>query len=188
MIASPNRFIISPKSNSQYNNVKKIGDSEIIINTSIEDAKDVQRYAKVVSLPINFKGGDIQKGDDVIVHHNIFRITYNDQGVPMQSDMHITDNLFFADQDLVYLSIRNGQKKGVNGYVFIKPIEEETKFEGKKEIEHVGIIRYICKELEEQGLKEGDKICFRKNCEYEFNIDEERLYMMSSKRILAKLD
>ena len=187
MIASPDKFIISPKNGSQYNNVKKIGDSDIIINTSIEEAIDVQRHGVVKSLPINYKG-DIKVGYEVIVHHNIFRITYNDKGVPMQSDSHIIDDLFFADQELVYLSICQEQKKGANGYVFIKPIEEEVEFEGKKELQHIGIIRYICRELESQGLKEGDKICFRKNCEYEFKVDEERLYVMNHKRILAKLN
>ncbi len=187
MISSPDKFIISPKNNTQYNDTKKIGDLEIVINTSIEEAKDVQRYGIVESLPINYKG-DVKVGNEVIVHHNIFRIVYNDKGVPMNSDMHIIDNLFFAEQDLVFLAIDKQKAKGVNGYVFIKPIEEETKFEGKKEVEHVGIIRYICKELEEQGLKEGDKICFRKNCEYEFNVEGERLYMMRNNRVLAKLN
>ena len=52
---SPSNYIVRPKNNNRYNNTKKIGEVEVIINTSIEDAKDVQREAEVIAIPRLFK-------------------------------------------------------------------------------------------------------------------------------------
>ena len=44
-------FIISPKE-SRYNNIKKVGDKDLIINTEIYNHKYVSRNAIVKSIPI----------------------------------------------------------------------------------------------------------------------------------------
>ena len=64
-------FIISPKE-SRYNNNKKIGDKNLIINTEIYNHQYVSRNAIVKSIPIVVPT-KIQPGDEVIVHHNVFR-------------------------------------------------------------------------------------------------------------------
>ena len=68
-------FIITPK-NSRYNNTKKIGDKTLILNTSIEDHKLVSKEAVIVSVPLAFKTM-LKPGDEIIVHHNIFRRWYD---------------------------------------------------------------------------------------------------------------
>lgn len=181
----PHRFIVSPKGN-QYNNSKQIGDVELIINTSIEEAENVNRNGIVIALPLDYKG-EIEVGDEVIVHHNIFRITYNDKGIPRQSDFHIKDNLFYIDKDLIYLFIRNGKKMAVDNHVFIKPIKENDKWFGEIEKERIGIVKFANKTLISEGINEGDKIGFFKDCEYPFEIDNEKLYLMKNHRILVKL-
>lgn len=185
-IKSLTNFIISPLNGEQYINKKKIGDSEIIINTSIEDHLDTQRIGVVQSVPLTYKG-EVRKGDEVVVHHNVFRITYNDKGVPMQSIYHVEDNLFSITPDMMYMIIRDGKKMAFDDNVFIQPFNHEDKWEGLKEMQHTGIVRYASEALKLSGIKEGDTIAFRKNCEYEFVIDNERLYNMKNHRILAKL-
>lgn len=181
----PHRFIVSPKG-GQYNNTKQIGEVELIINTSIEEAEDVNRNGIVIALPLDYKG-DIKVGDEVIIHHNIFRITYNDKGIARQSDFHIKDNLFFVDADLVYLIVRNGKKIAIDDHVFIKPIKEVDNWFGEIEKERVGIVKFANEKLISQGITEGDEIGFYKDCEYPFEIDNEKLYLMKNHRILVKL-
>jgi hypothetical protein len=186
-LQSVHRFIIRPVDGKQYINTVKSGDSEIIVNTSIENHEDVQRYGEVIALPMAYTG-NIQIGDIVIVQHNVFRIAYNDWGVPMQSNNHIDDDHFYVDEDLIYLIIRNGQKIATDNYVFVEPIKEETKWEGTQYRNHVGILRFSSNAVKKQGLRDGDNVVFYKNSEYEFKIDSKTMYMMRKIRLLAKIN
>lgn len=183
---SPSNYIVRPKNNNRYNNTKKICEVEIVINTSIEDAKDVQREAEVIAIPRLFKT-DVEIGDIIIIHHNIFRISYNDKGIPLESANYIKDDMFFVEPDLAYMIIRDGIKIAIHDNVFVEPIKEIDSFLGEIEKEHVGILRYGNKELETLGIKAGDRVVYRKGCEYEFIIEGERLYKMATNRILAKV-
>ena len=68
-------FIISPKK-SRYNNVKEIGNKKLILNTEIYNHQYVSRRAVVKSIPIVVPT-KIQVGDEIIVHHNVFRRWHN---------------------------------------------------------------------------------------------------------------
>jgi co-chaperonin GroES (HSP10) len=84
----------------------------------------------------------------------------------------------------------------IDPYCFIKPIikeEEDSKgfnllssessFKGR--LDKVGIVAYPSKELTSQGVKKGDKVRFSKNSEYEFEVEGELYYKMSTKDVLA---
>ena len=64
-------FIVKPK-NKRYNNTKKIGSKELILNTEIFTHQNVSRNAIVLQTP-TVGCTDIKQGDEVIVHHNVFR-------------------------------------------------------------------------------------------------------------------
>jgi len=178
---------IEPKDKQQYINTIKNGNVELIVNTSIENGEDVQRIGVVVSLPLIYNG-ELKIGDEVVVHHNVFRITYNDQGVPMQSTFHFKDDLFFIPEDMIYLKIRKGKVSSYNDNVFVEPIMYEDYWEGQKLVERQGYIKFSNDKLNNIGIKDGDKIVFRKFCEYKFNIFGLELYKMKDTRILAKLN
>lgn len=182
----PNKFLIEPKDNKQYNNTKQTEDGELIVSTSIEEACDVNRIAKVIAVPKLHKT-NVRVGDEVVVWHNIFRIIYDNNGVPTNSSYYIKDNLYFADVDLVYMIIRNGEKIAINENCFVEPITDVVNEITNEEQKHLGILKYPSENLIKQGYKQGDKVAFRKNCEYKFKIDDELLYMMNENRILAKL-
>lgn len=183
-LQSPFRICISPKDNSQYINEEEIGGSKLIVNTSIEHAEDVQKIGVVRSLPMHFKG-DLKIGDEIVTHHNVFRITFNDKGVPMQSDFHLKDDLFFIDEELIYLRIRNGEISSYNDNVFVQPIKEEVFLEGEKLAERQGIVKFTSESLEKEGVLPETKIHFRKHCEAKFRIFGMDLYKMKVNRILA---
>jgi hypothetical protein len=71
-------FIVEPK-NGRYTNTVKIGKKELIINTSIEDHKFVNRIGIVKSIPLVGET-NINVNDEVIVHHNVFRRFYDIRG------------------------------------------------------------------------------------------------------------
>jgi len=71
-------FIIKPYK-ERYDNIRKINNKELIINTSIENHSFVSKKAVVVSTPIAYET-NVKAGDVLYVHHNIFRRWYNQRG------------------------------------------------------------------------------------------------------------
>jgi hypothetical protein len=71
------QFIIKPLG-ERYSNEIDIDGKKLIINSSISDHKFINRIAEVVSIPLGFKT-KIQKGDTVVVHHNLYSGAYASQ-------------------------------------------------------------------------------------------------------------
>ena len=186
-LTSPFKIGITPKEGQQYVNELKVGNTELVVNTTIEDAVDVQRIGTVISLPFHYQG-ELKVGDDVVIHHNVFRITYNDKGIPMQSDFHFKDEVFFIPEDLIYMYIRDGRINAYNDNVFIEPIHYEDYWEGPKFLERQGVVKFTNEKLSNIGVLENTKIHFRKFCEYSFYIFGMHLYKMKNDRILAILE
>ena len=90
-------FIVKPL-NKRYNNVLNVDDKELIINTSIEDHKFVSKRAIVVSVPMAYNT-EIKAGDEVIVHHNVFRRWYDMRGVEKNSALYFKDDQYFCTID-----------------------------------------------------------------------------------------
>lgn len=186
MIQSTNRFIVSPKGGNHFINDKKIGSQTIVINTSIEDHKNVNRVGIIQSIPLEYEG-NIQVGDEVIVQHNIFRDYFDMKGITQKSSFHVKDNLFFVPEELIYLINRNKEYISVDDYCFIEPIFKEERWIGKVEQEHLGIVKYGNKNLESIGVFNGDLIAFENDGEVEFLVDDIRLYKMKDSMILVKI-
>lgn len=186
MVQSTDKFVVTPKGGNHFVNEKKVGGQMMVVNTSIENAKDVNREAIVVSLPLEYCG-NLQVGDEVIVQHNIFRDFFDMKMVTRKSTFHIKDNLFLVPEGLIYLIKTADGYKSVDDFCFIEPVFEEKRWTGKQEREHIGIVKYGNKLLEEMEIYEGDTIAFEKDGEYEFIIDDLRLYRMRAEMILAKV-
>ena len=52
----------------------------------------------------------------------------------------------------------------------------------------IGILKYADKTLLANGIKEGDLVGFKPNSEYEFIIDNQRLYRVLTKLITIKYE
>ena len=94
-------FVVTPKG-ERYNNTKKIGDSELILNTEIFNHQYTNREAIVISTPI-ISDTDIKSGDTVVVHHNVFRRWHNVKGVENNSKSFFNDSTYFINHDQIYL-------------------------------------------------------------------------------------
>jgi len=170
-------FIVKPY-NKRYDNIRKVGDKQLIINTTIEDHQFISKKAVVVSTPAAFDT-KIKKGDIVYIHHNIFRRWYDQKGKERNSSTFFKDDLYFCSPEQIYMY---NLKPHLN-YCFVKPILNKSNLSLSKEQEHFGILKYSNSSLEATGLKPDDLVIFTPNSEFEFIIEGERLYCMKSNDI-----
>ena len=170
-------FIVKPYK-SRYDNIRKIGDKTLIINTTIENHRFVSKEAVVVSVPAAFDS-QIKPGDKVYVHHNLFRRWYDQKGRERNSSSYFKDDLYFASIDQIYMY---NDKCHLN-YCFVKPILNNNNLDVIKEQPNVGIIKYTNSSLEAVGITPGTLVTFTPSSEFEFIIGDERLYCMKSNDI-----
>tara|TARA_R100001463_G_scaffold1814_6_gene7765 strand:+ start:1128 stop:1721 length:594 start_codon:yes stop_codon:yes gene_type:complete len=174
-------FVVTPKGD-RYNNKKKIGDSELIINTNIVKHEFVNRLAKVVSIPI-IGDTDIKPGDTVLVHHNVFRRWHDIRGKEKNSRSYFNESTYFINHDQIFLYKRDGRWTVPKGYCFVKPLKAMDQFNIESEKPLQGIVKYS-----DGTVKVNDLIGFRPNSEYEFIVDNERLYRVLSNFITIKYE
>ena len=170
-------FVVKPLS-KRYNNTTKVGDSTLIVNTSIEKHEFVCKKAVVVSTPAAYTTS-IKKDDILYVHHNVFRRFYDMKGREKNSSTYFKDDLYFVYPEQIYMY---NLKCHLN-YCFVKPLLNNDKLHNRKEQPNVGIIKYTNNALEAVGITPGTLITFTPNSEFEFIIEGERLYCMKSNDI-----
>ena len=183
---SPTKFLITPKGGNNFVNEKEIKGRDFIVNTSIEEAINVNRIGIVLELPLDYNG-NIKVGDDVVVEHNVFRDWFDPRGVTRKSECHLKDNLYLVITENIFLICRNGEFISVDDYCFVEPIIEQKRWVGDAEIEHQGIVVFSNKFLEQQGVFKGDTIIFGTDSEYEFQIYEKKLYRVRTVNVLVKV-
>lgn len=171
MMRAPESFIVSPLE-GRYKRGIEIDGVVFGTVTSIEDAKDVSKKAVVVSVPLNYRG-DIAEGDEVIVHHNIFRSYYNQHGKLTNSRAYLHENLYQVIPEELFLYKKDGIWIPNLDFCFVRPIEEDTisKLSGLK-LPHTGVVVYS------NLHKTEDPIGFTPESEYQVTVDDEILYRM----------
>ena len=172
-------YIISTE--NRYDNKTSVDDKELILNTEIteRDYHFVNRVGKVVSTPINFST-PIEPGDEVIVHHNVFRRWYDVRGNERNSGSFIDEHKYSVYGDQIFAYKRNGEWRGLPEFCFVKPLPNEDKWSTLSERKLAGELTYTNDYLESLGLSTGDVVGFTPASEYEFNIDGTKLYRIQS--------
>ena len=174
-------FVVTPKGN-RYNNTKKVGDSELIINTEIFNHQYVNREAIVISTPI-IGDTDIKPGDTVTVHHNVFRRWHNQYGIEKNSRSYFDESTYLVNYDQIFLYKRDNNWIAPKGYCFVKPLKAIDKFNIDQEKPLQGVVKYS-----DGTVNVNELIGFTPNSEYEFIVDGERLYRVLSKFITIKYE
>ena len=178
---APFDFVIEPKGN-RYNNVKKVGDKNLIVNTENFNHQFVNREAIVKSIPTAYDT-KIKPRDTVIVHHNIFRRWLDIRGDEKNSRSYFDENTYLVKPDQIFLYKRNKKWKAVDGYCFVQPIKQRDKLRQDKEEECMGIVTYT------DGVnKIGELVGFTPFSTYEFVVDGQRLYRVLNKFITIKYE
>ena len=92
---SPNQFIVIPKNDRRYDNIKDIDGTQVILDVSEESYSFSNREAVVLSTPINYTG-PIEEGDSILVHHNVFKFFNDMHGRRQSGKSFFRDNKFFC--------------------------------------------------------------------------------------------
>jgi hypothetical protein len=177
-------FIIKPLG-ERYDNEKKVGDKTLVLNTKIESFKSVNNLATVIATPTAFNTG-ISPGDIVVVHHNVFRRFYDMKGREKNSRSYFKEDMYFCSSDQIYLYKKDVEWLSHMDRCFVKPIEETSMFSTDKEKPLIGIVKYDNPYLNKLGVEIGMLVTFTPNSEFEFIINDERLYCMKSNNIAIK--
>ena len=180
------QFIVKPNG-ERYNNTKQVGDSSLLLNTSIESFRHINKEAIVVSTPAAFNTG-INVGDTILIHQNIFRRYYDIKGKEKNGSTYFKDDMYFVNPDQVYGYKKDNNWVMVNNRCFVKPIKETSSYSNEKEQKHIGILKYGNNVLEALQISPGSLVGFTPNSEWEFIIDDERLYCMKSNDIAIKYE
>jgi hypothetical protein len=179
-------FIVKPVG-SRYENSIAIDGKELIINTKIESFKSVNNIAEVVAIPLAFET-DIKVGDTVVIHHNVFRRFYDIRGKQKNSRSYFKEDLYFCSADQIYLYKTDIEWKSFGDRCFIKPLKNIDHLKLDKERKLIGILKYGNDSLKELKINPGDLVGYTPFGEFEFIIDNQRLYCMKSNDIVIKYE
>ena len=173
-------FIVSPIG-ERYNNSKKVDGKELILNTEIFNHQFINRLALVLETPILFDT-PIKKGDEIILHHNVFRRWHNVKGKEKNSRSYWKEDKYLITKDQIYL-YKKKDWKAMPGFSFVKPLKATNSFNTEDEKPLVGIIKYSDGTFNKEELVGFDPVS-----KYEFIIDGQRLYRVLNKFITIKYE
>ncbi len=174
-------FVVKPIG-KRYNNVKKVGDKELILNTEIFNHQYVNRQATVISKPI-IGDTNIEIGNDVILHHNVFRRWHDVRGNEKNSKSYFKEDTYIVSIDQIFLYKKFWKWHSPKGFCWVKPIKNKDKYNNSETQENIGIVRYT-----DGSFKVNDLVGFTPISNYEFVIDGELLYRVYTKFITIKYE
>tara|TARA_Y100000758_G_C16065674_1_gene426184 strand:+ start:412 stop:969 length:558 start_codon:yes stop_codon:yes gene_type:complete len=176
-----NSYIIKPVG-SEYSFEK----NGIILSSSIEDALYTNRLGVIVKAPY-FNKNKLKEGDFVVVGHNTFRTYYGIKGNKIKSSKYFKENLYIVDDyDVLMYSKDKGKTiYGCGDYCGVEPIKSSYKYNNSKYENNKGKVTILNDKLKNNNININDIVMFKDGSEYEFNIGDNKFYMIRSKNIFA---
>ena len=179
---SPYCYIVKPKA-GRSSAKKDIEGKELILNTELQNHQYTSRHGVVIDTPL-VGVTPVVSGDEIIVHHNVFRRFYDVRGNEKNSKSYFKENMFLVDPGQIFAyKSKDGLWKPMDGFYFVKPLKNKDMFSTDKEVPFKGIIKYGDSEI-----PEGTLVGFNPGSEYEFIIGEERLYRVQKQSITIKYE
>lgn len=179
-------FIVEPIAN-RYTNVKETENGKLILNTELQNYQYVSRHGVVKGLPLAVNTL-IKEGDEVIVHHNVFRRFHDIKGIEKNSKAYYDESTYFVEENQIFLYKHNGKWIAPKGYCFIKPLKSKNIFTTDHERPLVGILKYADESLLKNNIEAGSLVGFLPGSEYEFIVEGQRLYRVPTNLISIKYE
>tara|TARA_B100000519_G_scaffold153934_1_gene135027 strand:+ start:1704 stop:2291 length:588 start_codon:yes stop_codon:yes gene_type:complete len=173
-------YIVSPVGD-RYNNSVQVGEQELILNTEIFNHQYINRLAKIIATPLLFQS-PLNVGDEVIVHHNVFRRWHDMKGREKNSRSYFKEDKYIISQDQIYL-YKKKDWSAMPGYSFVKPLKSIDSLDVEIERPLIGIIKYS-----DGSFNKEELVGFAPSMEYEFVVNGERLYRVMNKFITIKYE
>jgi len=174
-------YLVSPKGNRTTGS-KEIGGQTLLLNTDLQNHSYTNRVGTILNLPL-VGNEELKEGDDVIVHHNVFRRFRDVRGKEKDSKNYLSENVYTVQADQIYAFKRDGEWKALEGFCFVKPIKEDKMFSVDFEKPLIGIVKFGNDEIKEESL-----VGFKPSSEYEFVIEGQRLYRVPVNSITIKYE
>jgi hypothetical protein len=174
-------YLVSPKGNRTVGS-KEIEGQTLLLNTDLQNHSYTNRVGTILNLPL-VGNEELKEGDDVIVHHNVFRRFRDVRGNEKDSKNYLSEDVYTIQADQIYAFKRNGEWKALKGFCFVKPIKEDKMFSVDFEKPLIGIVKLGNDEIEKESL-----VGFKPNSEYEFVIEGQRLYRVPTNSITIKYE
>ena len=174
-------YIISPIGN-RYNNSVRVDDKELVLNTENYNHQFVNRKAKVIATPLLFSSS-INIGDEIIVHHNVFRRWHDVRGKEKNSRSYWKEDKYLISEEQIFLYKQKEEWKAMSGFSFVKPLKAVDKYNVESERPLIGIVKYS-----DGTFDKGELIGFRPKIECEEIINGERLYRVKNNFITIKYE
>ena len=128
----------------------------------------------------------IPNGDEVILHHNVFRRFRDIRGQEKNSRSFYEEDKYFVQPNQIFAYKRNKKWLACSGFNFIQPIKETEMFSINVEKEGIGILRFKDPALD--FLNTDDLVGFRPGAEYEFVINGKKMYRVPTNQITIKYE
>ena len=174
-------YLVSPKGNRTVGS-KEIEGQTLLLNTDLQNHSYTNRVGTVLNLPL-VGNEELKEGDDVIVHHNVFRRFRDVRGKEKDSKNYLSEDVYTVQADQIYAFKRDGEWKAMEGFCFVKPIKEDKMFSVDFEKPLIGIVKFGNDKIKEESL-----VGFKPSSEYEFVIEGQRLYRVPINSITIKYE
>ena len=170
-------YLVTPQGGRTTGEITIEG-QELLLNTELQNHEYSNRIGVILSLPLAEKYKELREGDEVILHHNVFRRFRDVRGEEKNSKSYLAEETYLAQPDQVYAYKRDGEWKALEGFCFVAPIKETKMFSIEKEKPLMGVVKYCtC------GLDVDTLVGFIPTSEYEFIIEGQRLYRVPTNSI-----
>jgi hypothetical protein len=174
-------YLVSPRGDRTVGS-KEIEGQTLLLNTDLQNHSYTNRVGTILNLPL-VGNEELKEGDDVIVHHNVFRRFRDVRGNEKDSKNYLSEDVYTIQADQIYAFKRDGEWKALKGFCFVKPIKEDKMFSVDFEKPLIGIVKLGNDEIEKESL-----VGFKPNSEYEFVIEGQRLYRVPTNSITIKYE
>lgn len=174
-------YLVSPKGKRTTGEITIEG-KELLLNTELQNHEYTNRIGTVLNTPL-IGNTVIEVGDEIIVHHNVFRRFRDIKGKEKNSKNYLDEDTYMVQPDQVYAYKRNGKWKALDGFCFVKPLKSKDMFSLDKERPLIGIVKY-----DNDFIHNGALVGFRPGMEYEFMIEGQRLYRVPTNLITIKYE
>jgi hypothetical protein len=174
-------YLVSPNGKRTTGEID-IDGKKLLLNSELQNHEYTNRIGTVLNTPLV---GDtiIKPGDDVILHHNVFRRFRDIKGKEKDSKNFIEEDLYIVQPDQIYAYKRNGKWKALDGFCFVKPLKSKNMFSLDKERPLIGIVKHG-----NDIIENGTLVGFKPGTEYEFIIEGQRLYRVPTNLITIEYE
>ena len=133
-------YLVSPKGKRTTGEIT-IDGKELLLNTELQNHEYTNRIGTVLNVPL-IGNTVIEVGDEIIVHHNVFRRFRDIKGKEKNSKNFLQEDMYMVQPDQVYAYKRDGKWKALDGFCFVKPLKSKDMFSLDKERPLIGIVKY----------------------------------------------